>query len=127
MSAMYERQIKLINLDDLKKRMKLKDKPLLILDAREVTAYDRGHIPGASDIFDPELANLAKDFDENLEICVYGRGEVKESHNVIDRMAGDAAKRFLSMGYKNVRVLDGGFEAWVKGGNRVDVSEKKKF
>ncbi|WP_424356529.1 rhodanese-like domain-containing protein [Methanocella sp. MCL-LM] len=123
---MYEEQIKLISVDDLKRRMNLKDKPLLILDAREIAAFDQGHIPGASDIYDPELTALAKDFDENMGICVYGPGPVKETPSMIDRMAGDAAKRFMNMGYKNVRVLDGGFEAWEKAGNRVDVSQRKK-
>ena len=51
--TMYEEQIKHISLDDLKRRMKLKDQPLLILDAREIAAFDQGHIPGASDIYDP--------------------------------------------------------------------------
>lgn len=123
---MYEEQIKLITVDDLKQRMNLKDQPLLILDAREVDAFDQGHIPGATDIYDPELTTLAKDFDENMGICIYGRGPLKDNPSMIDRIAGDAAKRFMNMGYKNVRVLDGGLEAWTKAGNRVDVSQRKK-
>ena len=123
---MYETHIKSISVDDLKKRMKQKDQPLLILDAREIEAYDKGHIPGACDIYDPELTALAKNFDENMGICIYGPGKVKESPSMIDRMAGDAAKRLMNMGYKNVWVLDGGFEAWAEAGNRVDVSQRKK-
>lgn len=47
------------------------------------------------------------------------------SSNVADRLAGDAAKKFMDMGFKSVCVLNGGFEAWDNSGNRVDMSKRK--
>ena len=122
---MYEQKMKTISINDLKNRLKQKDTAFMLVDAREVEAFDKGHIPGACDVFDGEIMSLAKNFDKNLDICVYGPGQATPSPGMADRLSGDAAKKFLDMGFKNVCVLDGGFEAWDNSGNRVDLSRRK--
>lgn len=125
MIGLYEQQIRSINVNDLKNRMKQKDRPLMILDARDIETFYKGHIPGACSVFDPEIMSLAKNFDKNLSICVYGPGQATPSPSMVDRLAGDAAKKITDMGFKSVCVLSGGFEAWDNAGNRVDMSKRK--
>ena len=122
---LYGQQIKTMSVDDLKNNMRRKDKAMLILDARNAEAFEKGHIPGAMNVFDPEIMSLAKDFDKNLNICVYGPGQASPSPGMMDRLAGDASKRLMDMGFKNVSVLNGGFEAWANSGNRVDATMRK--
>lgn len=121
---MYEQQIRTMSVNDLKDRLKQKDRTFMLVDAREMEAFDKGHIPGACDVFDGEIMSLAKNFDKSLDICVYGPGQATPSP-MADRLAGDAAKKLLDMGFKNVCVLNGGFEAWDNSGNRVDMSRRK--
>lgn len=123
---MYEQKLKSISSDDLKKLFQQKDKALMVIDAREMEAFDKGHIPGACDVFDDEIMSLAKNFDKNLNICVYGPGQATPSPSMADRLAGDAAKKFMDMGFKNVCVLNGGLEGWAASGKRVDMSLRKK-
>lgn len=122
---MYEQKIKSISADDLLKMIRKKEKALTILDAREVEAFDKGHIPGACDMFDPEIMSIAKDWNKNTDICVYGPGQATPSPKMEDRLAGDAVKKLTDMGFKNVCVLNGGFESWANSGHRVDSSKRK--
>jgi len=114
-----------MNINDLKTRIKKKDRALMLMDAREVESFDKGHIPGACNMYDGELMSLAKDFDKNLEICVYGPGQATSSPEAADRLSGDAAKKLMDMGFKNITTLNGGFEAWANSGNRIDASMRK--
>jgi len=92
------------------------------MDAREVTSFYRGHIPGAISLFDGEITSIARDIDKNMDIVVYGPGQARPSRDPMDRLAGDAVERLNKMGFKNVMALDGGFEAWANAGNQVDTS-----
>lgn len=117
---MYTEQVKDISVDDLKNRMK-SGKGLFIMDARELSEYCKGHIPGACDLFDGELSNLSPEsIDADACIVVYGPGQAQASENPMDRMAGDAIDRLGKLGFKNLRELKGGFEAWANSGNQVD-------
>ena len=122
---MYEQKIRSMNINDLKMRMKRKDRAFMLMDAREVEAFDKGHIPGSCNMFDGELMSMAKDFDKNMEICVYGPGQATPSSEMADRMSGDAAKKLMDMGFKNITTLNGGYEAWANSGNRIDASMRK--
>ena len=122
---MYTEQVKDISVDDLKDRMK-SGKGLIILDAREISAYCKGHIPGACDLFDDEIASLAPDrVDKNAQIVIYGPGQAQRSENPMDRLAGDAIDRLRKLGFGNLVELRGGFEAWANAGNRVDFCDEK--
>lgn len=119
---LYEQKMRMINVNDLKNRLRMKDKPVMLIDAREATSYYKGHIPGACSLFEGEMMNIAKDLDKNLDIIVYGPGQAQPSPKMMDRLSGDAVNKLQSMGFKNLWVLDGGFEAWANAGNRVDSS-----
>lgn len=119
---MYAQQIKTISIDDLKNMMHRREKGYVIVDAREITAYYKGHIPGACSVFDGEISEIAKNLDKNANIIVYGPGQSTPSQKMEDRLAGDAASRIMNLGFKNVMVLDGGLQAYADAGNRLDMS-----
>ena len=85
----------------------------IFLDCREPKVFKSGHIPGAMNI--PrgllEFKIAKKISDKNKEIVIYckkgGRGCL-------------AAFNLVRMGYKNVKNLDGGWQAWEKAGNPVE-------
>ena len=123
MIYLYTAQVKDISVDDLKDRINSGRSPF-ILDVRELSAYCKGHIPGACDLFDAEISNLSpKSIDKNVLIVVYGPGQAQSSTNPMDRLAGDAIDRLSKLGFKKLVELRGGFEAWANAGNRVDHCE----
>ncbi len=124
---MFTQQTKMISVNDLKKRMNQKDKPLLIVDARDVTSYYKGHMPGAISLFDGEIIPMAQKLDKNMDIVLYGPGQARPSKDPMDMLAGDAIDRLAKMGFKNVMALDGGFEAWANAGNQVDTSSPENI
>ena len=112
--------------------------PLAILDVRwtlagaEREAYDEGHIPGAHFVsVDEDLATTAgehgrhplpsaEDFEARMRSC----GVDREHHVVVyDAQGGTSAARawwlLRYFGHDDVRVLDGGFPAWVAAGEQV--------
>ncbi|MCD1294786.1 rhodanese-like domain-containing protein [Methanocella sp. CWC-04] len=117
---MYEQKLRSINTNQLRDRLNRKDKPHLLIDVREVEAFDKGHIPGAISLFDPEIMSLAKDMDKNMDIIVYATGTPTHT-----KMCDDAARRFMDMKFKNVWSFEEGLEGWINAGNRVDRSERR--
>lgn len=83
------------------------------LDARDRDAYTAGHIPGAIHL----PLNEVKVDDRRLAgvdvLVVYG----EEYHSPI---AEAMSKRLLALGFKDVRTLRGGLEAWKSAGNAVE-------
>jgi rhodanese-related sulfurtransferase len=124
---LYEQQLKNISVDDLKNLMHRRERAYLIVDAREIEAYCKGHIPGACDAFDAEIESLASNLDKNAHVIVYGPGQWVKSENPADRLSGDAAMRLMKMGFKSVMELNGGFEAWANAGNRVDTCTQQSI
>jgi rhodanese-related sulfurtransferase len=124
---LYEQKLKNISVDDLKTLIHRRNNAYLIVDARELEAYCKGHIPGACDAFDAEIESLAAQLDKNAHVIVYGPGQWVKSENPADRLSGDAAIRLIKMGFKNVMELNGGFEAWANAGNRVDTCNLKSI
>ena len=111
---------------------------LALLDVRwtlagaEREAYDAGHIPGAHFVsIDEDLAAAsgdhgrhplpsAEDFEATMRRC----GVDREHHVVVyDAQGGTSAARawwlLRYFGHDDVRVLDGGFPAWVAAGEPV--------
>ena len=122
---MYTEQVKDISVDDLKKHIK-SGKGVFLLDVRELSAYCKGHIPGACDLFDAEISGMSPEsVDKSVSFIVYGPGQAVSSTNPMDRLAGDAIDRLKKLGFKNIMELRGGFEAWANAGNRVDQCELK--
>ena len=124
---MYTEQVKDISVDDLKKHIK-SGKGIFLLDVRELSAYCKGHIPGACDLFDAEISGMSPEsLDKSVSFIVYGPGQAVSSSNPMDRLAGDAIDRLKKLGFKNIIELRGGFEAWANAGNRVDQCELKSI
>jgi rhodanese-related sulfurtransferase len=86
---------------------------VIFLDVREPKEYKAGHVPGAMNI--PrglvEFQITEKIKDKNTQIIVYcktgGRACLSGSN-------------LIKMGYKNVKNMDGGWEAWSKKGYPVE-------
>ncbi len=93
------------------------------MDARDVSAYYNGHIPGACSLFDGEIFSNAKDLDRFVDVIIYGPGQATASKDPMDRLAGDAMARFKNLGFKNLFELDGGFEAWANPKNAIDITK----
>ncbi|WP_231844886.1 rhodanese-like domain-containing protein [Methanocella arvoryzae] len=127
MINLYAQQIKEISVDDLQNQMRRRERGYVIVDARELTEYYKGHIPGACSLFDGEMNAIAKNLDKNANIIVYGPGQTTPSPRMEDRLAGDAAMKLSSLGFKNVTVLKGGLQEWANRGNRLDRSEPESI
>jgi rhodanese-related sulfurtransferase len=84
-----------------------------ILDVRSRMAQDAtGHIPGASRVDVQSLEGLP-DLVEEGEIVVYCACPNEES-------AVAVARRLRAMGFRRVRPLHGGIDAWISAGRAVD-------
>jgi rhodanese-related sulfurtransferase len=115
-----------ISVDDLKKRMGNKEK-MFLLDARDLTAYFKGHIPGACSLFDGNIMPVESKVDKDAMVIVYGPGQAQSSKNPMDRLAGDAIDRLKKIGLTKVMELAGGFEAWANAGNQVEAANPESI
>lgn len=92
----------LISVDDLAGMLKVQD--LVLLDVREPAEYEAGHLEGA---FNVPLRTLAQNLDllpdTNASIVVICKGGGR---------AMLAATSLEILGYSNVKVLKGGYDAW---------------
>jgi len=94
----------LISVDELNVLL-VEKKPIVLLDVREPAEFEAGHIAGSIHIPIRELAkNLNLLPDLNAEIIVVCKGGARAALG----MAG-----LQILGYKNVKTLKGGFDAWV--------------
>jgi len=93
---------------------------LVILDVRprEVRAQD-GIIPGAIAAHPEDIDPVIKSYSPDTEIIVYCACPNEES-------AATAAKHLKQAGFKRIRPLLGGIEAWVKAGHPIERVEPTK-
>ncbi len=84
----------------------------VLVDVREDTEWERGHLPGAIHLGRGILERDASKAipDPGAEIVLYCGGGYRSAL---------AAQVLQTMGYTNVASLDGGFAGWVECGNRV--------
>ncbi len=91
---------------DLLKRVEAGEKPLII-DVREQSEWDAGHIEGASlmplGVVDKKITSVAKD-QEVVLICRSGN------------RSSQAAQILAKMGYTNIKNVVGGMNEWSKVG-----------
>ncbi|WP_424356941.1 rhodanese-like domain-containing protein [Methanocella sp. MCL-LM] len=127
MINLYAQQIREISVDDLQNQMRRRERGYVIVDARELTEYYKGHIPGACSLYDGEMNAIARNLDKNANIIVYGPGQAQESPKMESRLEGDAAMKLMQLGFKNVTVLKGGLMSWSNKGNRLDRSEPESI
>lgn len=95
------------------------DRGTVIIDAREASEYDKGHIPGSisvpapkeGDPLDLEKVNSYAAADD--ELIVYCQGQdCQDSRNVFDLIT--------QAGFRNVRLYADGWEDWQKAGLPVE-------
>jgi len=109
--AEAKKNITMISVEDAKA---LLDKGgVVFLDCREPKEYKSGHIPGAINI--PrgllEFKIGSKISDKNASVVIYCKSGGRASLGCCS---------IQTMGYKNVKNLDGGWKAWAKAGYPVD-------
>jgi rhodanese-related sulfurtransferase len=112
-----EFKVQKLNTNQLKDRLK-RDKPYMLVDVREMEAFIKGHIPGASNMFDVETMSMAKKIDKGTDIIVYGPDSCSKT-----TLCSDAAEKFMNIGSRHVFSYEDGLKGWSDGGNRVDRSD----
>lgn len=101
-------RIRQTNVAEVKKRLDLGEK-LLIVDVREESEWNRGHIPGAmhlgKGVIERDIESAVPD--TSTEIILYCGGGFRSA------IAADNLKK---MGYTNPVSMDGGWRGWVEAG-----------
>ncbi len=103
-----------VSCQELKKMIESKAGNFVVVDNQPKSAYDLGHIPGAVNLpWDGDVkrpGSLPKD-KTLIFYCACGHEE-----DALD-MAGQLSEKF---GYKNIKVLEGGWIEWTKLGYPVE-------
>ncbi|MBA3239286.1 MAG: MBL fold metallo-hydrolase [Parachlamydiaceae bacterium] len=88
---------------------------LQILDVRDPSEWNTGHIPGATHMFLPEIQNRAGELEKQKTVITYCATGYRASL---------AASMLQRQGFKDVRTIPGSFSAWGKMGLPVEKEEK---
>jgi rhodanese-related sulfurtransferase len=78
---------------------RIRDGDVVVVDVREVSEYEAGHIPGARSVPLEELENALKSLPKNREIVAYCRG-------LYCGLAEDAVAMLRKKGYRASRIHD---------------------
>lgn len=118
--AMFIRQLRMdrITVDELVTLLDNEERPL-VLDVRSRVARAEGVIPGAIPAHPNEMHPTLEAYDRNAEIVVYCACPNEAT-------AAEAAKHLKSAGFKKIRPLLGGIEAWVKAGHKLVILEEEQ-
>lgn len=83
----------------------------VVLDVRTKKEYDAGHIPGAVliDFNSPDFAKNVAALDKDKTYLV---------HCAAGGRSAKASAKMISLNFKNVYNLEGGYRAWEKAGNK---------
>lgn len=121
----------IIQATDLESLVASKSKNLLVVDTRPFIEYSSGHIPGAIniDLFQFHWLDTSEDgiaqFERQSRILLSSIG-IKDNQRVVfyDQVSGMSSARgvwlLLYFSYKQVSLLDGGFERWQKEGYAIE-------
>lgn len=101
-----------ITVDELDQMLKT-GKPPIIIDVRSGLAQQGGRIPGAMVLSDDDISALVVNTDLDSEVIVYCACPNEVS-------AARIAKKLMARGYRRVRPLTGGIDAWVAAGYSID-------
>jgi len=109
---------KVVSLEEAKKL--LDEKEVLFLDARPVSIYKRGHIPGAVSVpyNAPEKEKLMADISKDKNLVVYCYSQRCNQARLLQ-------KRIEKLGYNNTTLFDGGIKEWTKANYPMEKSEAK--
>jgi membrane protein DedA with SNARE-associated domain/rhodanese-related sulfurtransferase len=112
---LFIRQLRMNRITVAELRKLIEDgEELVILDVRpkEIRAQD-GIIPGAIAAHPEDIDPIVRDYSRDLEIIVYCACPNEES-------AATAAKHLKQAGFKKIRPLLGGIDAWVDAGHPIE-------
>ena len=90
--------------------------PIVLVDARQPSKFAQGHIPGAVNIFLPDLRASDSRLAGARAIVVYGNGWQ-------DDLSRAAAKRLIRLRYNAIYEFRGGMEVWQAEGGKVEKDE----
>jgi rhodanese-related sulfurtransferase len=83
----------------------LKRPGVVILDVRDATSYQKGHIDGAKNVSSRNLGDVINSASKTAPVLVYCyKGNASQEYSKI----------LCDFGFTDVSSLDGGFEAWSK-------------
>jgi membrane protein DedA with SNARE-associated domain/rhodanese-related sulfurtransferase len=102
-----------ISVDELS-RLLADGKEPVIIDVRSAFAQEGGRIPGARVNIDDQMNLLSLDAPIDHDVIVYCACPNEAS-------AAKVAKQLMDKGFRAVRPLHGGIDAWVAAGHRVEV------
>jgi rhodanese-related sulfurtransferase len=111
------RDVPRIAIDEVKALMAKKQ--VLLIDVRDLVAFGEGHIPGAMNVPFDFLPDHAEAWKKDKRLLVTYCACVNE---------GTAARAALDMnafGVRNVKALLGGYNEWVKRGEKIERTSKR--
>ena len=86
---------------------------LVLVDLRSRAAFGKGRLPGARSVPLGELARRTAEVPRSGRVILYGETIIE---------ASEAAKLLEPLGYRNIGVLEDGFNGWVASGLPVERS-----
>lgn len=90
------------------------NKKLVLVDVREASEYEKGHLDGAINISYLEVEEKAKAFDKDTPYIFYCTYSAWRAPYAANSMADD--------GFQNAYILEGGIAAWKSGGQIIYAS-----
>lgn len=87
-----------------------------LVDVRAFRHFEQGHLPGAINLFLPDLHAGDARLTEARSIVVYAQ-------TWQDSLGPAAAKRLITLGYDNVYLYRGGVELWIARGGQLEDGE----
>ena len=106
-------KVKETTVAEVRRRLDGGDKSFVLVDVREDSEWNAGHIPGAihlgKGIIERDIEQKVPD--ANKEIVLYCGGGYRSAL---------AAANLEKMGYANVISMDGGWRGWTEAGNAVE-------
>lgn len=106
-------RVKETTVDAVKQRLDRGDRGFVLVDVREESEWNAGHIPGAvhlgKGVIERDIEQKVPD--PNREIILYCGGGFRSAL---------AAENLERMGYTNVISMDGGWRGWTEAGNPVE-------
>jgi thiosulfate/3-mercaptopyruvate sulfurtransferase len=123
--AGYARPDLLVEASDLAKLTDAAKRPVHVLDVRSKTPVEDGHIPGSVWVDAPAWGKaFAEGQDEATWETLIGARGIAPSDTVVvydDNLSKDAARIWYILrywGFDDVRILNGGWKAWLAAGGR---------
>lgn len=95
----------------------LPPRDLQVLDVRTPDEWQSGHVPGASYLFLPELAEKASKLDKDRPVAVYCDSGYR---------ASIGASQLRQLGFKKVRNVPGSWKAWTAADYPAEKPQKRK-